>query len=371
MATVTIQKRNNKNGISYVVTFKDPLTGQKKYYKTFQKYRIAQRKANDLRALLDSGKRPTPRKTKLTPLIFGEVSTSLEKEWVDRLARQDIAKKTFEEYSIWLNVLLRSFGRRILCEISAKEIKAFRNDRASTHSNITANKYLSVIKKVFKHGSGLNAVVSDPSEGVKFLSEKEHERNRFLLPHELNKLIEASYRTRAKFYLPAIIYLGAEHGASKQEILSLKWANIDFDYLGRGLIQLYRTKNRRVRTEFIMPRTRKALSAWRDHLKRMRHRRKIIRIKTDFVFCRLDGTPIKNFNRAWWRVLELAGITDFHFHDLRHTFCSNLILAGAGLKEVKEMIGHSDISMTDRYSHLNVGHKLAKQELLAEHYNNS
>jgi DNA invertase Pin-like site-specific DNA recombinase len=74
--------------------------------------------------------------------------------------------------------------------------------------------------------------------------------------------------------------------------------------------------------------------------------------------------------KAWWRALEIACIKDFHFHDLRHTFCSNLILSGAGLKDVKEMIGHSDISMTDRYSHLTLAHKLHKQEQLAEHYVN-
>jgi len=66
--------------------------------------------------------------------------------------------------------------------------------------------------------------------------------------------------------------------------------------------------------------------------------------------------------------LELSGIENFHFHDLRHTFCSGLILSGASLKEVKEMIGHSDISMTDRYSHLSLNHKLFRQSKLAEHY---
>ena len=61
---------------------------------------------------------------------------------------------------------------------------------------------------------------------------------------------------------------------------------------------------------------------------------------------------------------------DFHFHDLRHTFCLNLILAGASLKDAKEMIGHEDMTMTDRYSHLTLQQHLSKQEQLASHYNN-
>jgi integrase len=117
-----------------------------------------------------------------------------------------------------------------------------------------------------------------------------------------------------------------------------------------------------------MPRTKEALLNWKAHLEYMRHRRKITEIKSDHVFCRLDGTPIKCFNKAWWHSLKVAGITNFHFHDLRHTFCSNLILSGGGLKDAKEMIGHSDISMTDRYSHLTGDHRLRRQNRLAEHY---
>mgnify|MGYP001813323033 CR=1 FL=1 len=368
MATVTIQKRENMNGKSYVVTFKDPLTGKKKYYKTFKKHRIAHQEANELRALLDTGKSPNPRKKKFTTLNFHEVSESLKNEWTELFRKNEIAEKTMDEWSIWLKVLDRKYGKRILCDISTQEILDFREKIADKNSNVSSNKYLSVIKKVFKHGLVLNAVIEDPTDGIKRLSEKEHVRNRYLLPHEVDKLIEATKQTRSKFYLPAIVYLGAEHGAAKQEILGLKWSKIDFDYNGNGLITLFRTKTKKERTDTLMPRTKQALLDWRDHLKWMRHRTNVKNIKTDFVFCHLDGSPIKNFNKAWWRSLEIAGIQDFHFHDLRHTFCSNLILSGAGLKEVKEMIGHKDIAMTDRYSHLTDEHKNNRQNLLAEHY---
>ena len=117
-----------------------------------------------------------------------------------------------------------------------------------------------------------------------------------------------------------------------------------------------------------MPRTRQALLDWKGHLEYKRRRTNIEKVKSDHVICRTDGTPIKCFNKAWWHALEIAGISDFHFHDLRHTFCSNLIMSGGDLKDAKEMIGHSDISMTDRYSHLSGDHVIRKQDQLAEHY---
>jgi integrase len=200
------------------------------------------------------------------------------------------------------------------------------------------------------------------------LNERDHERTRFLLPPEVEKLVQASRKTRAKHYLPALILLGAEHGASKQEVLSLRWCDINFEYGENGIITLYRTKNKRQRTEFLMLRTRKALLEWRAHLEKKRQRLIGKEIKSDYVFCRIDGTPLKEFKKSWWQALEIASIKDFHFHDLRHTFCSNLILSGAGLKDVKEMIGHSEISMTDRYSHLTLDHRALVQSNLSRHY---
>jgi site-specific recombinase XerD len=47
------------------------------------------------------------------------------------------------------------------------------------------------------------------------------------------------------------------------------------------------------------------------------------------------------------------------------------LLSGANINDVKEMIGHSDISMTDRYSHLTLNHHKAMQEKLAKHYENT
>jgi site-specific recombinase XerD len=63
----------------------------------------------------------------------------------------------------------------------------------------------------------------------------------------------------------------------------------------------------------------------------------------------MDGKPIKKFWKAWRKVCEIAGVNDFHYHDLRHTFCSNLLLSGASLKDVKDMIGHRHLETTDRY----------------------
>ena len=371
MATVVIQKRNRKNGTSYFVSYKETLSGKLRYFKAYSRKKDAQKAANELRVLLDSGGLPQKDRARINPQKFKKVALSLKAKWDQSVQKGELSKKTVSDYCIWLNLLNSIFGDKFLCQISERDIRAYRDNVLSKYTNVTANKHLFIIRMVFDHGLELKALIGNLARDIKMLSEKNHVRNQFLLPGEIDVLIAATRGVRAKFYLPSIIYLGAEHGAAKQEILSLKWSDINFDFKERGIIQFYRTKNKRQRTEYLMPRTKTALLQWRDHLKWMRHRKNIKNIQSDNVFCRLDGTPIKRFDGAWRRTLELAGIRDFHFHDLRHTFCSNLILSGSGLKEAKEMIGHSDISMTDRYAHLSLNHKLKSQEQLAEHYGKS
>jgi len=369
MATVRIQKYHGKRGTTYAVKYKDPLTKRTKHYKSFKRHKDANQARNDLRIILDFGKIPEKKQNHFTPMTFAEVSDSLKLEWIRRNKKKKLADKTLYEYNGRLNLVCKTFGSRILIEIKKSEIENHIDKVAEDWTNVTANKTLSAIKKVFAHGFEKRAIIEDIAKDIPFLSEKEHERNNFLLPPQISNLISATQNTRAKFYMPAIIYLGAEHGASKQEILSLKWSDIDFEFKGRGLIKFYRTKNKKKRTEFLMPRTKQALLDWKAHLEHMRRRTNVEKVKSDHVICRIDGTPIKCFNKAWWHALKVAGISDFHFHDLRHTFCSNLIMSGGGLKDAKEMIGHSDISMTDRYTHISDRHMMNRQEKLAEHYN--
>jgi integrase len=63
--------------------------------------------------------------------------------------------------------------------------------------------------------------------------------------------------------------------------------------------------------------------------------------------------------REWFAsACQLAGLSDFRWHDLRHTFASRLVMAGVGLRDLQELMGHKTIAMTCRYAHLAPSHQL-------------
>ena len=68
-------------------------------------------------------------------------------------------------------------------------------------------------------------------------------------------------------------------------------------------------------------------------------------------------SPIDPSRTAFTHAVRQAGMTDFTFHDLRHTFASRLVMSGVDLPTVQALMGHKDISMTLRYTHLSSDHK--------------
>jgi Site-specific recombinase XerD len=73
---------------------------------------------------------------------------------------------------------------------------------------------------------------------------------------------------------------------------------------------------------------------------------------TEYLFFNpKTGRPYKWLRRSFCTLMKRAGITDFKRHDLRHDAATNMVESGASLIEVRDILGHSDIRMTQRYAH--------------------
>ncbi|MDC0336310.1 site-specific integrase [Pseudodesulfovibrio sp.] len=330
---------------------------------------MAQQEANKLRTILDDGYLPASKQTSKANRgkTFNEIAGLCKQDWLRRQQEGDLSSTTVAGYNTFLKPLEKQWGKKLIAAITFDEVLDYRAALAERKSQILSNRRLFILKQLFAKAKILGAIREDEIAGIKYLSEKGHERKSFMYPAKVDKLLEKAASSRAKHYLPLAILLAVEHGASKQEILDLKWADITLDYGETGVVRFYRTKTGVERVHQLMPRTREALLKRKAHLAKGRETRNI-KSCGDYVVGHMDGSRMGDFKTAWKRVCGDLDLHDFHFHDNRHTFCSNIIMAGGTLKHAKEMIGHKTLRMTDRYSHLEAARENIIQSALASHY---
>jgi integrase len=159
-------------------------------------------------------------------------------------------------------------------------------------------------------------------------------------------------------HLTAIVLVALNTGLRKGEIFGLQWRDVDLVAAGltvRGEgAKSGQTRYVPLNTEAVT-----TLTAWKTAT---------AADGTGYVFTgREPGEPLDDVKKAWLPVVKAAKLTAFRFHDLRHTFASKLVMAGVDLNTVRELLGHADIKMTLRYSHLSPEHKAAAVERLVAH----
>ncbi|MEY2335974.1 tyrosine-type recombinase/integrase [Acidithiobacillus ferrianus] len=162
-----------------------------------------------------------------------------------------------------------------------------------------------------------------------------NDRVRFLDDDELPRLLDA-VAPHEDLNLFVLLALGT--GARAGELLSLAWQQVD---MKSRSIRLTKTKNGDMRTLPIPAQALPLLAA------------RVRRLDTSLVFpSRKDPLKPIVLRRAWLEALQAAGIENFKVHDLRHSAASYLVQGGASLLAVAELLGHRDLKITRRYSHL-------------------
>jgi integrase len=240
--------------------------------------------------------------------------------------------------------LYRAFTGRELHSITAKDVRAYIEQRRQEVSPSSINRELSLLSVAFNHARVHWdwQLPTNPAQGRK-LREPEG-RLRWITHTEAAALIQAADALPRAQHLPEFITLALHTGCRSGELLGLEWRRVD---LQRGLLLLEAEHTKAGRRRYVP-----INATARAVLLRLASYRASHCPASPWVFCNKDGGRVKSVRTAWARACKAAGLQDFRVHDLRHTAAAWLVTAGVPIMEVRELLGHSTVLVTERYAHL-------------------
>lgn len=245
--------------------------------------------------------------------------------------------------------LRRELSGKTLQEITTQDVERLKGKLKEEIAPATVNLHLALLKHLYTKAMEWGKADKNPAKPVKFfrannarvryLTEEEEARLKAVFPPEHWSKVEVATHT----------------GMRRGEQFNLEWSNVNFQ---AGVLTIPRSKHGEARH---IPMNDRVVEILRSLPSRMKSR---------YIFSSETGeSPLNanNFtNRVWKPALKKAGIADLHWHDLRHTFASRLVMAGVDLRTVQELMGHKTITMTLRYSHLSPTHQREAVQRLSQ-----
>jgi integrase len=331
----TIRKRQGKRGITWQIDYYDPQG--RRVMKCFAKKAEAEAYLGKVVSLKREGRYQDIFDVKRETLAtFNDLA--------DQYCDFHKAQRSFIRMKRYMVRDLRAaFGDKLLSEITFRDLETYCNERRNTptwtgnpRTAATVNREMATLRHMFTKAKEWEIMETSPFVPGKLMAKENNHRLRFLNGHEIGALL-----AECPAHLKPIVETALHTGMRKEELLSIKW-----DQIRNGFIYLTETKGGKARQIPI-----------NDHLAGvLKELRRKDQLKAPWVFCDSLGRRFLDVKRSFAAACRRAGIEGFRFHDLRHTFASQLVMKGASLKAVQELLGHASLAMTMRYAHLSHDH---------------
>jgi integrase len=284
--------------------------------------------------------------------------------WLDEVKKPTIRLSTYHAYKTALyKHILPALGHFTLQKLKAQHIQELYahllKEGYSSQTIMSAHK---VLRQGLANAVKWNLVARNEASLVTLPRIERHE-----VTPLTEKQVEQLLTVAKGHFLEEIILLAVATGMRFGELLALRWADID---LGRGILVVQRTVSR-VGKYGLVEREPKTRTSRRKimlpgvvvvALKWLQAKQELARLEAGdawqergLVFCDRQGNLLEpeRVRKHFYKLLDQAGLPRIHFHDLRHSAATILLIHGVHPKVVQELLGHSTISMTlDTYSHL-------------------
>lgn len=275
-------------------------------------------------------------------MTFSELFEEYYQPHIQNKDKKSTYDREVHLYKKWLKPVLGGVKLNLISRISL--IRLLQPMEKKRLSNRSKNYAIALTRQVFNFAIRNELFAGDnPAARFDELKKEDNRRMKFLSDEELNNLLEELKKHSYSVYLMALI--SADSGLRAGEIFKLTWADVSLE---EKMLFLRDTKNGKNRFAYMTNRVAEEFSKLKQGE------------GNEFVFQSKTGSKIEHVSRTFERAVKALGLNDgitdrrqkVVFHSLRHTFASRLVQKRVSLYEVKELLGHSDIAMTQRYSHL-------------------
>ena len=295
---------------------------------------------------------------------------------------EEVAPTTYDGYHTYVDRHLIPYFETLnldIQDIKAGHIMDFVNFLASDkgrkdnkiggQSITSIRKIISILRKVFDYAVLYGDIKFNPALQVPLPKREKHsstisksKRQVFMTAEDAQKMLNAFKNEE----IGPIVFVTLYYGLRKSEALGLRWQAIDFDkdtisinhtvVGGSRIIEKDSTKTYcSERTYQLIPDVKALLLRLKEEQKDYKQRLGSDYHNNDYIFKNPNGVPYRpdSLTRSFKRALARHGLPQMRYHDLRHSTASILVDKGWDINDIKEWLGHADISTTANiYAHI-------------------
>lgn len=346
-----IYKREGKKGTSWQIYFYEPSKEPGGKVKLVGKTFSSRKDASDYLSKVRVAK-----KEKRYHDVFDvkREYLTLFSELADHYIENFKSQKSYPTKQYMIKRLRAKFGQKKLSEITRLDLETYRTERrdaplksGQSRAEASVNYELATLSHMMQKAVDWEMLETSPfRKGKRLMFKVDNARGRYLSAPEIESLMKAidDLKIHAP-HLKAIVSTALLTGMRKGELLGLKWGNIVGDFIN---LKGDKTKSGKGRQIPINARLAEVL--WEVRQKNQ--------LRSEYVFCDSQGRRFHDVRSSFANALRRAGIDDFTFHDLRHTYASHFMMREGNLTTLSKLLGHASLAMTMRYSHFSKGHLL-------------
>ena len=293
------------------------------------------------------------------------------------LQANEVAETTYDGYHTYIDRHLVPYFKDLdlnIQDITAGHIFDYVNylsrdggrkdNKIGGQSNTSIRKIISILRKVFDYAVLYGDIKINPAQQVPLPKKinKKNERQVFLTAEDAQKMLDA-FRDEE---IGPIVFVTLYYGLRKSEALGLRWQAVDFNANtitinhtvvgGSHIVAKDSTKSYcSKRTYQLLPDVKDLLLKLKDQQEGYKRRLGPGYHDNDYIFKNPNGMPYRpdSLTRSFKRALERHGLPQMRYHDLRHSTASILVDKGWNINDIKEWLGHADISTTANiYAHI-------------------